>query len=67
MLARHDLIRTNLLLYANNLPLHHAILLISLSRTGWRSSLLSLSNCKGTPKYFMGSYPIGQLRIWAIS
>jgi hypothetical protein len=47
------------LLAANdsNLPLHPVILLIILSIRGCRSSLLSLSKCKGMPRYLRGKAP----------
>jgi hypothetical protein len=54
ILAKHVLIRINLLLYASNFLLQPAIPLIILSRIGWSSSLFNFSKCKGIPRYLMG-------------
>jgi hypothetical protein len=67
MLDKQVLTKTNLLLYAKSLPFQPVALLIILSNTGCKSSLLSLSKCRGIPNYFKGKEPMGQFNKWHIS
>jgi hypothetical protein len=57
MLERQAWISTLLAANDSNLPLHPVILLRILSIRGCKSSLLSLSKCKGMPKYLTGKAP----------
>jgi len=54
MLARQDFKRVSFPALDKSLPLQPATLLMSLSTTGWMSSLLSLEKCSGTPRYLIG-------------
>ena len=60
ILDRQDLSKVSLPALESSLPFHPAILLTSLSTTGWMSSLLSLVKWRGTPKYFTGKEPMAQ-------